>query len=101
MFRDLGGNAIGLPLSVLFSLSNSHLEMPHLRCTCAVDFNSINHATTCTADCCTVGLRLESRRKNGCLYMYSAFAAYGYSKWLSSCKSSREVSGRGTDMGGP
>ncbi|GFT54570.1 uncharacterized protein TNCV_344551 [Trichonephila clavipes] len=32
------------------------------------------------ADCCAVGTRFESRRRYGCLYMYSACVAWGYSR---------------------
>ncbi|GFW60297.1 hypothetical protein TNCV_1843771 [Trichonephila clavipes] len=50
-------------------------------------------------DCCAVGPGFESRRRHGCLSMYSAFAAWGYSKWPASSKASHEVGGRGREVG--
>ncbi|GFT37165.1 hypothetical protein TNCV_1126341 [Trichonephila clavipes] len=32
------------------------------------------------ADCCALGPGFESRKRHGCLKMYSAFAAWGYSQ---------------------
>ncbi|GFU44243.1 hypothetical protein TNCV_2151971 [Trichonephila clavipes] len=51
-------------------------------------------------ECCAVGSGLESWRRHGCLYLYSANEVWGgHSKYSSSSKSSRVVCGSGEEVG--